>query len=309
MLVHSIREKHDAQTCNVLELDRYHFIAMPAAGADDDAADAVRVVPAATDVTRAAVGAMAVERRAPGVVGIGSLDRAGPANRPGPGLFFPGVADNTATTQVFRFFNAGRTAGTVTATIYDTAAGTSLGAWASGSIAAGAAIEVTAARIASEATPVLTAAQRAAALNLAVTASFRGTAQQISRTASAIINQSDCGAGGNTLGYVEGPAFSGVTGAVRFVNAGATAGTITLSLRDAATGTELGKYTSATVPAHGAVTVTTAAAAAAATPVVPASTTALTIVPTAATARIELEHLATVTASTTASNLSTACGI
>lgn len=197
----------------------------------------------------------------------------------------------------------------MTATLYDAAGGASIGTWTSASLPAGAAIEVTAARIAAEATPALTATQRAAALNIATVATFRGTAQLLSKTATVIVNQSDCGAGGNMLGYVEGPGFTGATGAVRFVNASSTAGTITLSLRDAATGTELGKYTSASVPVKGAVTVTAAAMAAAATPVVPASTVALSIVPTAATARIEIEHLATVTASSTVSNLSTACGI
>ncbi len=142
-----------------------------------------------------------------------------------------------------------------------------------------------------------------------VAATFRGTAQEITRAAGAVINQSDCGAGGNTLGYVEGPGFAGATGAVRIVNAGAAAGTITLSLRDAATGTELGTWTSASVPAHGAVTMTAAAIAAAVTPVVPDSTTALNVVPTAATARLEIEHLATAAASTAVSNLSAACGI
>lgn len=242
-------------------------------------------------------------------LGIQGRGGSGDIERPGLGTFFAAVIDGTNATNVFRFFNAGRTAGTVTATIYDAAAGTSLGVWTSTSIPALGAIEVSAATIAASATPALTATQRAAALNIAVTATFRGTAQQITRTASAVVNQSDCGAGGNTLGYVEGPGFTGVTGAVRIVNASAAAGTITLSLRDAATGTELGKWTSASVPAHGAMTMTSAAIAAASTPVVPASTAALNVVPTTATARLEIEHLATATASTTVSNLSAACGI
>lgn len=273
-------------------------LAVPVFGAEDKEADAVRVVAPATAPERGVPG-LAVARGVP-------LDRV---DRPGPGTFFAGVADTAAATQVFRFANAGRTAGTVTATLYDAAAGTSLGVWTSASIPAGAAIEVTAARIATEATPVLTAAQRAATLNIATAATFRGTVQQLSKTATAIVNQSDCGAGGNSLGYVEGPGFVGATGAVRFVNASGTAGTITLSLRDAATGTVLGTYTSASVPAKGAATVTAAAMAAAATPAVPATTAALSIVPSAATARIEIEHLATVTASAVVSNLSTACGL
>src|SRR6185295_9840841 len=161
----------------------------------------------------------------------------------------------------------------------------------------------TATQIASGATPALTTAQQSGALSFSVNATVRGSIQQLSKTATVIVNQSGCFGGGG-LGYVEGPGFTGATGAVRLTNGGSTAGTITLSLRSAATGTELGKYTSASVPSKGTVTVTTSAMAAAATPVVSASTVALSIVPTAATARISVAHLATVTASTTATNLS-----
>jgi hypothetical protein len=219
-----------------------------------------------------------------------------------PGVLFAGVADTAAATQVFRFANAGRTAAKVTATLYDGATGASLGIWTSASLPAGAAVEVTAAQVASG----LTATQRANPLNIAINA--RGGAQWLSKTATVIVNQGGC-VGGNGLGYVEGPGFTGATGALRLVNRGGAAGTVTLSLRDAATGTELGKYTSASVPARGAVTVTSAAMAAAATPIVPASTVALSIVPTAATARIEIEHLASVTASTIVANLSASCGL
>ena len=266
------------------------LLAVPAIGADEPPADAARMA-------MPAVGAV-------GQPGVGMFPGGA-----GPGTLVAGVQSNATTTQVFRFSNAGRAAGTVTATLYDAATGTSLGTWTSASVAVGAAIEVTAAQIASGTTPALSAAQQAAALNIAVSAAFRGSVQQLSRTAGVIVNQSDCGGGGYALGYVEGPGFSGVTGAVRIINAGATAGTVTLSLRDAATGTELGKYTSASVPTHGAVTVTTAAMAAAATPIVASSTTALAIVPTAATARLQTEHLATVTGSTTVTNLSASCGI
>lgn len=227
--------------------------------------------------------------------------------RAGPSVFFPGIVNNSATTQVFRFASGARVAGTVTAQLYD-AAGASLGTWTSASIPAGAAIEVTATQIAAGSTPALTTAQQAAAISYSLSATVRGSVQQLSKTASVIVNQTGCFGGGG-LSYVEGPGFTGATGAVRLTNGGSSAGTITLSLRNAATGAELGKYTSASVPAKGFVTVTASAMAAAAVPVVPASTVALSIVPTAATARISVAHLATVTASTTATNLSAACGI
>jgi hypothetical protein len=280
------------------------MFAAPSLGADPS-------IEAAADTTAPeAADSPALERTAGAAnAAIGRGVMGGMDNRLGPSVVFASVLSNSANTQVFRFFNTNRAAGAVTAKLYDAAAGTSLGAWTSASIPAGAAIEVSAATIAAGATPALTAAEQAAALNIAVTAAFRGTVQQITRTAGAIINQSDCGAGGGILSYVEGPGFTGVTGAVRMVNVGTAAGTITLSLRDAATGTALGAWTSASVPAHGAVTVTSAVIAAAATPVVPAATAALNIVPTAATARIEIEHVSSLTAGTSVANLSAACGL
>lgn len=279
-------------------------MALPVFGAEDEAADDAELeMPAAGFVapmptTLPAGGASSAMTR--GIPGI-TVERAGPS------VYFPGIVNNAATTQVFRVANYARIAGTVTAKLYD-AAGVSLGTWTSASIPVGAAIEVTATQMASGATPALNSAQQSAAISFSVSATFRGSIQQLSKTATVIVNQSNCGGGGG-LGYVEGPGFTGATGALRLTNGGSTAGTITLSLRNAATGVELGKYTSASVPAKGFVTVTTAAMAAAATPVVPASTVALSVVPTAATARIGVAHLATVTSSTTATNLSAACGI
>ncbi len=279
-------------------------LALPVFGAEDEDAD----VPGAVAPTSASASAPASATARAGQAPVAALAATAAFDRAGPAVLYAGVANNAATTQVFRFANGGKSAGTVSAKLYDAAAGTSLGVWTSASIPAGAAIEVTAATIAAGATPALSAAQQAAALTVSVTATFRGTVQQLSKTAAALINQGSCGIGGG-LAYVEGPGFSGASGAVRLVNAGSTAGTITLSLRNAATGTELGKYTSASLPAKGSVTLTTTALAAAASPAVPASTVALSIVPTAATARIGLEHLATVTGSTTVSNLTAGCGI
>lgn len=276
-------------------------MALPVFGAEDEADDADIEVPAAGAMAPTTLPAgpslMGPARGFPGIT----------SERTGPSVFFPGVINNAATTQVFRFASGARVAGTVSAKLYD-AAGASLGTWTSASIPAGGAIEVTATQIITGVTPALTASQQASVASYAVSATVRGSVQQLSKTATAIVNQSHCG-GGSGLGYVEGPAFTGATGAVRLSNGGSTAGTITLSLRSAATGVELGKYTSASVPAKGTVTVTTSAMAAAATPVVPASTTALTIVPTGFTARIGIEHVAMATGSTTLTNLSAACGI
>ena len=290
------------------------MLAAPCFGADqgadpDTTADAtigasvLAAIDAAADATADTVAARGAPESATAIAGPGAKVYRGPS------IFFASVLDGANAANVFRVFNVGRTAGTVTATIYDGATGNSLGTWTSASVPVLGAIEVSAATILAGATPALTATQRSASLNFAVTATFRGAVQRITRTANALINQSNCGAFGNTLGYVEGPGFTGVTGAVRIANVGPKAGTITLSLREPATGKELGKWTSASVPAHAVVTMTSAAIAAAATPAVAATTTALNIVPIAATAWLGIEHLATMTASTTVSNLSAACGI
>lgn len=227
----------------------------------------------------------------------------------GAGTFFGNVADSTVATQVFRFYNGSRLAGAVRMVLYDAATGTMTATWTSASIPSGGAIEVSAAAIASAATPALTPAQRSAAFNASATASFRGTVRQITRTAGAVINQTDCGTAVGVLSYVEGPGFPGVTAAVKLLNPGFRAGAVTLSLRNAATGAELGRWTSPTVQPHGSTIVSVNSMAAAATPVVPATTTALTIVPVAATTGLGLEHLAAVTASGAVTNLTDACPI
>ena len=227
----------------------------------------------------------------------------------GAGTFFGNVSDSAAATQVFRFYNGSRFAGTARMVLYDAATGAMIATWTSASIPSGGAVEVSAATIASAATPALTPAQRSAAFNANATASFRGTVRQITRTTGAVINQTDCGTPVGVLSYVEGPGFPGVTAAVKLLNPGFRAGTVTLSLRNAATGAELGRWTSPTVQPHGSTIVSVNSMAAAATPVVPASTTALTIVPVAATTGLGLEHLAAVTASGAVANLTDACPV
>ncbi len=227
----------------------------------------------------------------------------------GAGTFFGNVADSAAATQVFRFYNGSRFAGTARVVLYDAGTGAMIATWTSTSIPAGGAVEVSAAAVKTGATPALTAGQSTAALNFAATASFRGTVRQITRTTGAVINQSDCGTPVGVLSYVEGPGFPGVSAAVKLLNPGLRAGTVTLSLRNAGTGAELGRWTSPSVPPHGSTIVSVSSMAAAATPIVPATTTALTIVPVSATTGFGLEHLAAVTASGAVSNLTDACPI
>ena len=222
-------------------------------------------------------------------------------------LFFTTLGGSGAT--ALRLFNQGAAAGTVTLTLYDTATGTLLGTYTSASIPVSGALELTAAQIAAGASPALTAAQLAAPYNASATATFHGTIDAIAATASAIVDESACGRMSGELGYVEGPGYPGVTGAVRLSNPSDTAGTITLTLKDAATGAQVGSWTSASVPAHGAVTVTTAAIAAASSPVVVATTRALDIFAASTTAHLKIEHIALVSGATVPSNLTDACAI
>ncbi len=227
----------------------------------------------------------------------------------GETTFLPGLGGTTAPSTLLRFVNGGSAAGTVTLTLYDAATGTQVGTYTTASIASAAGLQVTLSQVISGATPTLGAADQTRIYNVAATATFRGTVQALVNTGSVIVSQVACGIGGRFLGYVEGPGFTNVTGALRLSNASTTAGTASFSIRDAATGTVLGTYTSASVPAKGTVTVTTAALAAASTPVIPATTNAFNIVQTAETARLNVAHLATVTGQTVASNLTPACGL
>lgn len=223
----------------------------------------------------------------------------------GSATFFGNVQDTAGATQVFRFYNGSRFAGTATMALYNAASGTSLGTWTSPSIPPGGALEVSAAGLFA----AITVPAGTGAFNATASASFRGTVRHITRTAGAIINQTDCGRPVASLSYVEGPGFPGVTAAVKILNPGFRAGTVTFSLRNATTGAELGRWTSAQVAPRASTIVSVGTMAAQATPVVPATTNALTIVPIAATAAFGLEHLASVTGSSVVSNLTDACPI
>jgi len=223
-----------------------------------------------------------------------------------PSVFLTRLGGATPVNSILRFVNEGRSAGTVTLTLYDAATGTQLATWTSVSIPSGAGLQATMAQVIGASTPSLSTSEQTALLNGALTATFPGTVQQLTIGTSDIVDQTQCGSD-RILGYVEGPAFPNVTGAIALSNNGSTTGTITLRISDASTGTELGAWTSASVPAHGTVTVTSAAIAAAATPVVPSTTAALNIVPTKATARLQVEHVAVLAGQTIASNLTASC--
>lgn len=232
---------------------------------------------------------------------------AAPAGAGGRGsaTFFGNIQDSAGAVQVFRFYNGSRFAGTASMALYNAATGTSLGTWTSPSIPPGGAMEISAAGLFA----AITLPAGTGAFNAFASASFRGTVRQITRTSAAVINQTDCGTPVGSLSYVEGPGFPGVTAAVKILNPGFRAGTVTFSLRNAATGAELGRWTSAAISPRASAIVSVASMAAQATPVVPATTQALTIVPVAATTSFGLEHLASITGSSVVSNLTDACPI
>jgi hypothetical protein len=80
------------------------------------------------------------------------------------------------------------------------------------------------------------------------------------------------------LGYVAGPGRSDVAGAIELINGGNAGTAATLRLFDAATGAELGAWTSPTLAGFAAMSVRVADVVAQATPAIAASPRALTVV-------------------------------
>ena len=212
---------------------------------------------------------------------------------------FAGVIPSSAAmTSALRITNRGPAAGTVTVTLLNAATGTQLATWTSPSIAQFGAIQKSVADIAAAATPALTTAQRTGPFNIALRSTFAPAYQLVTSTAQTgqLSNITACGSrlidNISILGYVEGPAATGATSAVRIVNSGNAALQAKLTLYNAADGALLGTWTSPSVPSNASVTTTTTAIGAAATPPVPATVAAVTVL--AAPARgLRLEHVVT----------------
>ena len=234
-----------------------------------------------------------------------------PAMIPNFGTFVAGLGGAAPDTSILRVSNNSSAAGTVAFTLYDAATGAQEGAFTSASIPAHGAIQITATQIIAGATPTLTATQKAAVFNAVATASFHGgSIQQLSRTSASLSTINGCPSGdAGAYGYFEGPGFTGLTGVLRLINSGSAASTVTLAIRDAATGTQIATWKSPSVPAKGLYAITSTALAAAATPPVPAATVALMLAPTGFGGRLTSQHLAMVTGTTALADLGDACGL
>ena len=212
---------------------------------------------------------------------------------------FAGVVPSSATmTSALRITNRGPAAGTVTVILLNAATGAQLGTWTSPSIAKYGAIQKSVADIAAAATPALTTAQRTGPFNIALRSTFAPAYQLVVSMAQTgqLSNITACGSrlidNISILGYVEGPATTGVASAVRVVNTGGASIQPKLTLYNAADGALLGTWTAPSVPSNASVTTTTTAIAAAATPPVASTVAAITVL-AQSTRGLRLEHVVT----------------
>ncbi|MEQ9446077.1 MAG: hypothetical protein RJS98_10965 [Rhodospirillaceae bacterium] len=229
--------------------------------------------------------------------------------------FLSGLGGSGASVTVLRFSNTDSTSGTVSLTLYNATLGNELATWTSGVIPPRGSIEVTTTQIATAALPALSPSEIASAYNARASATFEGTVQEISLSNGEVANQSGCGEREDQLGFVEGPGYAGLQGFIRVVNQSATAGSVTLALFDAANGDQLGTWTSSSVPANAAITISTSSIAAAAEPPIPETVTVISVTMLEdeliyhGDSEFQLEHLAVATGGATFANLSAACEI
>ncbi|MDX2223723.1 MAG: hypothetical protein SFV21_13310, partial [Rhodospirillaceae bacterium] len=185
-----------------------------------------------------------------------------------------------ATASHLRFANLGNGAGRATVVIHDAATGAALGTWTSEAIPGRGALEVAWADIAADASP---AVDPLAPLAVAeIRAGFRGHVQQIgfNTAAGQVGDLTACRrieAPKRALGYVAAPGRSDVAGAIELINGGNASAAATLRLHDAATGAELGAWTSPTLAEFAAVSVRVADVVAQATPAIATPPRALTV--------------------------------
>ncbi|MGE3332315.1 MAG: hypothetical protein AB7I36_01630 [Rhodospirillaceae bacterium] len=176
-----------------------------------------------------------------------------------------------------RFSNLGTHSGAAQITLRDSETGEEVARWESPSIPGHGALQVSAADILKNVD-----VPQDASFTAAVRGTFNGQAQHIgwSSGANVVTNLTSCSklaTPNRGLGYVTGLGTSPLNGEVRIVNEGPQAGAVTLVLYDAATGAEVGRWTSPKILAYGALSISAAKLASDASAPVPATTTALTI--------------------------------
>jgi hypothetical protein len=208
-------------------------------------------------------------------------------------VVFAGITPSATTmTTSLQFVNVGKDAGTAIVTVFDSASGTELATWTSASVPSFGSLQVSSAEVVGAATPALTTSQTGP-FDFEVTGTIKGNVQLIGVVAGLPVNLSDCGddVRGRLLGSVAGPGNMAFADAIGIVNDGDQAATVTLTLYDGTSGSQLGVWTSPSVPPHGSLTTAVSAIAVAANPIVPATTTLLTITAADEDRRLVLQHL------------------
>ena len=174
----------------------------------------------------------------------------------------------TSSRSFLRFYNTGANAGTVTATLYDYATGTLLGAWTSPSIPAGAELQYYISSLESSAGLI----SKPSYYSLSIASGITGYFQHVLYRPSdgTLTNLSTCDAGTTADAKKLGGVHSSTVGDLGFPssiainNTGTTATSVSLGIYDARNGTKLGTYTTASIPSHGLVIPTVASIEAAA---------------------------------------------
>ena len=177
-------------------------------------------------------------------------------------------SEQTSSRSFLRFYNTGENAGTVTATLYDYATGTLLGAWTSPSIPAGAELQYYISSLESSAGLI----SKPSYYSLSIASGITGYFQHVLYRPSdgTLTNLSTCDAGTTADAKMLGGVHSSTVGdfgfpsSIAINNTGTTATSVSLGIYDARNGTKLGTYTTASIPSHGLVIPTVASIEAAA---------------------------------------------
>jgi len=162
-----------------------------------------------------------------------------------------------------RFYNSGTTAGTVTATVRDSATGQSLGQYTSPNIAAGTSLQVPVNTLESGLT---LGATRPTYFSITVQSNIRGSFQHVLFRPSegTLTNLSTCATGVTADPTKLFAVHSSIVGdlgypsTIAVSNAGSVATTVDLGVYDALNGTKIGTYPVSTIPANGQAILTVA---------------------------------------------------
>jgi hypothetical protein len=176
-----------------------------------------------------------------------------------------------------RFSNLGDRAGMAEVTLLDSKTGDEVATWTSASIAGHAALQVSAKDILGG-----VVVKNDVSFTAIVRGTFNGQVQHVgwSTDDHIVSNLTACrklATPERGLGYITGLGTSALDGTVRIINQGSQARAVTLVLHDAATGAELGTWTSPKIAKYGSLAISSAALAEGASPRAPLATKALTI--------------------------------